>query len=233
MVSGSLLCRDITRTRRPPQRRPCPARGRCSSASSISFFFFFFYFSYSFSIFSLGRLLLSPLTPSISYRCRSICFLIFFLYHTPLSPYLPPLSTYLLLSHLSYFLSHLLLLPLHSPSTSGFYFFFLLFHLLRYILLAVLEHPVDQTRLLFLFALTAPRPPILLHIHHYNKPNIFIFLPIYFSHFRISIFTPFFPFLFPLLFFFFFLSSFFLHILILLSYFFSFFYLRFPSQFHP
>src|SRR5208283_2799588 len=95
---------------------------------------------------SLGRRRQSPLAPSIANRCRRIWFLSVVHGHRPVARWRPPRSTHLLRGQRTELEAQRRRLPLQRLQDVGPHLGLVLFHRLRYVLLAVLEHPVDQTR---------------------------------------------------------------------------------------
>src|SRR5208283_1679400 len=95
---------------------------------------------------SLGRRREFPLTPSIANRCQRIWFLSVMHDHRPVARWRPPRSTYLLRGQRTELEAHRRRLPLQRLQHIGLHLGLVLFHRLRDKLLAVLEHPVDQTR---------------------------------------------------------------------------------------
>ena len=87
-----------------------------------------------------------PQTPSIANRCRRIWFLSVMHDHRPVARWRPPRSTYLLRGQRTELEAQRRRLPLQRFQHIGLHLGLVLFHRLRDILLAVLEHPVDQTR---------------------------------------------------------------------------------------
>ena len=109
----------------------CAAWGNCAEAVSGS---------------RVGRRPQSPLAPSIANRCRRMRFLSVVRGHRPVAPWRPPRSTRLLRGQWTEFEAHRRRLPLQRLQHIGLHLGLVLFHRLRDVLLAVLEHPVDQTR---------------------------------------------------------------------------------------
>src|SRR5208337_4988301 len=95
---------------------------------------------------SVGRRRKFPLAPSIANRCRRIWFLSVVHDHRPVARWRPPRSTLLLRGQRTEFEAQRRRLPLQRLQDIGLHLGLVLFHRLRYVLLAVLEHPVDQTR---------------------------------------------------------------------------------------
>src|SRR5271166_175480 len=87
-----------------------------------------------------------PPDPSIANRCRRIWFLSVVHDHRPVARWRPPRSTHLLRGQRTELEAHRRRLPLQRLQDVGLHLGLVLFHRLRYVLLAVLEHPVDQTR---------------------------------------------------------------------------------------
>src|SRR5208283_1318699 len=117
----------------PPHELPacCAVWGDCAEAVSGS---------------SVGRRPQAPLTPSIANRYRRIWLLSVVHGHRPVARWRPPRSTHLLRGQRTELEAHRRRLPLQRLQHIGLHLGLVLFHRLRYVLLAVLEHPVDQTR---------------------------------------------------------------------------------------
>src|SRR5208337_4051412 len=88
----------------------------------------------------------TPLTPSIANRCRRIWFLSVVRGHRPVARWRPPRWTLLLRGQRTELEAQRRRLPLQRLQDVGLHLGLVLFHRLRHVLLAVLEHPVDQTR---------------------------------------------------------------------------------------
>ena len=156
---------------------------------------------------SLGRRRQSP-RPQYRDRCRRIWFLSVVHDHRPVASgdSLDRL-TYCVGSGLSWKPSRRRL-PLRRLQHIGLHLGLVLFHRLRDILLAVLEHLVDQTRqLVAQYTLTAPSPPIRLRDAAEDRPNGVIVLPSDSQHIRCAMVTGLVPLRWPRRFFVLLLSS--------------------------
>ncbi len=95
---------------------------------------------------SVGRRARFPLAPSIANRCRRMSFLSVVHGRRHVARWRPPRSTRLARGQWTEFEAHRRRLALQRLQHIGLHFGLVLFHRLRDVLLAVPEHPVDQTR---------------------------------------------------------------------------------------